>query len=35
MFANLAPRARSNHLWYIKILPNYPRNRKALISFIF
>lgn len=34
-FANLAPRARSNHLWYIKTFPNYPNNRKALIPFIF
>ena len=33
-FANLAPRARSNHLWYIKTFPDYPRNRKALIPFI-
>ncbi|MFW9999130.1 MAG: methyltransferase [Candidatus Hodarchaeota archaeon] len=34
-FANLAPRARSNHLWYIKSFPDYPKNRKALIPFIF
>lgn len=34
-FANLAPRARSNHLWYIKTFPDYPSNRKALIPFIF
>ena len=33
-FANLAPRARSNHLWYIKTFPDYPRKRKALIPFI-
>ncbi|MCK4370777.1 MAG: DUF1295 domain-containing protein [Candidatus Lokiarchaeota archaeon] len=33
-FANLAPRARSNHSWYIKTFPDYPRNRKALIPFI-
>jgi protein-S-isoprenylcysteine O-methyltransferase Ste14 len=34
-FANLAPRARANHLWYIKIFPDYPKNRKALIPYIF
>jgi 3-oxo-5-alpha-steroid 4-dehydrogenase 1 len=34
-FANLAPRARSNHLWYLKTFTNYPKNRKALIPFIF
>jgi 3-oxo-5-alpha-steroid 4-dehydrogenase 1 len=34
-FANLAPRARSNHLWYIKTFPDYPKNRKALIPFVF
>ncbi|MHA2398027.1 MAG: methyltransferase [Promethearchaeota archaeon] len=34
-FANLAPRARSNHLWYKKSFPEYPTKRKALIPFIF
>ncbi|MFX1365494.1 MAG: methyltransferase [Promethearchaeota archaeon] len=34
-FANLAPRARSNHLWYIKTFKDYPSNRKALIPYIF
>ena len=34
-FANLAPRARSNHLWYLKTFPEYPKNRKALIPFIY
>jgi len=34
-FANLAPRARSNHLWYIKTFSDYPNKRKALIPFIF
>jgi 3-oxo-5-alpha-steroid 4-dehydrogenase 1 len=34
-FANLAPRARSNHMWYIKTFSDYPDNRKALIPFIF
>ena len=34
-FANLAPRARSNHIWYNETFDNYPKNRKALIPFIF
>jgi 3-oxo-5-alpha-steroid 4-dehydrogenase 1 len=34
-FANLAPRARSNHRWYLNTFPDYPKNRKALIPFIF
>jgi 3-oxo-5-alpha-steroid 4-dehydrogenase 1 len=29
--ANLAPRARANHLWYRKNFPAYPPERKALI----
>ncbi|MFX1380183.1 MAG: methyltransferase [Promethearchaeota archaeon] len=34
-FANLAPRARTNHLWYIRTFPEYPNNRKALIPYLF
>jgi 3-oxo-5-alpha-steroid 4-dehydrogenase 1 len=34
-FANLAPRARSHHKWYQETFPDYPKNRKALIPFIF
>jgi hypothetical protein len=34
-FANLAPRAHSHHKWYQESFPNYPKNRKALIPFIF
>jgi len=34
-FANLAPRARSNHLWYLNTFPDYPKNRKALIPFLY
>ncbi|MFW9942468.1 MAG: methyltransferase [Candidatus Thorarchaeota archaeon] len=34
-FANLAPRARSNHLWYLNTFSDYPKNRKALIPFLF
>jgi 3-oxo-5-alpha-steroid 4-dehydrogenase 1 len=33
--ANLGPRARSNHKWYIKTFKDYPKNRKALIPFIY
>ncbi len=34
--ANLIPRARSNHRWYKKTFgEEYPKNRKALIPFIF
>lgn len=33
-FANLAPRAISNHKWYLENFPDYPKNRKALIPFI-
>ena len=32
---NLLPRAVSNHRWYRKTFPDYPRGRKALIPFIF
>ncbi|MHA2006603.1 MAG: DUF1295 domain-containing protein [Promethearchaeota archaeon] len=34
-FANLAPRARSNHRWYLETFPDYPKNRKALIPFLY
>ena len=33
-FANLAPRAVSNHKWYMENFPDYPKRRKALIPFI-
>lgn len=33
--ANLGPRARSNHKWYIKTFKYYPKNRNALIPFIY
>lgn len=33
--ANLAPRARSNHLWYRRRFPDYPSERKALIPGVF
>jgi 3-oxo-5-alpha-steroid 4-dehydrogenase 1 len=31
---NLAPRAFSNHKWYVEKFPEYPRERKALIPFV-
>ena len=34
-FANLAPRARSNHLWYNDNFSDYHKKRKALIPFVF
>ncbi len=33
--ANLAPRARSNHQWYLDTFEDYPKDRKALIPFVF
>ncbi len=33
-FANLAPRARSTLRWYRERFPDYPRERKALIPFV-
>jgi len=33
--ANLLPRARSHHLWYRDTFPDYPRERKALIPYIY
>jgi len=34
-FANLVPRALSHHKWYLETFPDYPKNRKALIPFIY
>ena len=33
--ANLLPRAYKNHKWYKKQFENYPKNRKAIIPYIF
>lgn len=33
-FANLAPRAWSNHTWYRRTFPDYPPERRALIPFL-
>jgi 3-oxo-5-alpha-steroid 4-dehydrogenase 1 len=34
-FANLAPRALTNHKWYLEKFKDYPKERKALIPFIY
>lgn len=34
-FFNLGPRARTHHKWYLETFPDYPKNRKALIPFLF
>lgn len=31
---NLAPRARTNHRWYQETFPDYPKQRRALIPFV-
>jgi 3-oxo-5-alpha-steroid 4-dehydrogenase 1 len=33
-FANLVPRALSNHRWYQENFPDYPKERKALVPFV-
>ncbi|MDJ0762651.1 MAG: 3-oxo-5-alpha-steroid 4-dehydrogenase [Myxococcota bacterium] len=33
--ANLVPRAWSNHQWYRKQFPEYPKERRAIIPFLF
>lgn len=33
-FSNLFPRALSHHEWYKQKFENYPKNRKAVIPFI-
>jgi steroid 5-alpha reductase family enzyme len=32
--ANLVPRARANHSWYLSTFPDYPKTRKAIIPFV-
>ncbi len=34
-FANLVPRAKNHHDWYLKKFPDYPKERKAVFPFIF
>lgn len=33
-FANLVPRARTHHRWYVSTFEDYPRNRKAVIPYL-
>jgi len=33
--ANLVPRARTHHRWYKEQFPDYPRDRKALLPFLY
>jgi 3-oxo-5-alpha-steroid 4-dehydrogenase 1 len=33
-FCNLAPRASQHHQWYLKKFENYPKNRRAIIPFL-
>jgi 3-oxo-5-alpha-steroid 4-dehydrogenase 1 len=33
--ANLVPRARSHHRWYLERFPDYPRQRKAVIPWLY
>lgn len=34
-FANLVPRAVRTHQWYKEKFDDYPKNRKALIPFVY
>ncbi|MFT5432426.1 MAG: 3-oxo-5-alpha-steroid 4-dehydrogenase 1 [Myxococcota bacterium] len=33
-FGNLGPRAKTNHQWYLDKFPDYPKERRALIPFV-
>jgi 3-oxo-5-alpha-steroid 4-dehydrogenase 1 len=33
--ANLVPRARTNHRWYLEKFPDYPKERKAIVPYLF
>ena len=33
--ANLVPRARANHLWYRDRFPDYPKERRAIVPFLY
>jgi 3-oxo-5-alpha-steroid 4-dehydrogenase 1 len=34
-YANLVPRAKNHHDWYIKNFKDYPKNRKVIFPFIY
>jgi 3-oxo-5-alpha-steroid 4-dehydrogenase 3 len=34
VFANLALAARRNHAWYLKNMPEYPRDRWAMVPYV-
>jgi len=34
-FANLVPRAKNHHDWYLEKFPDYPKNRKVIFPFLF
>ena len=34
-FANLVPRAKNHHDWYLKHFPDYPKERKIVFPFLF
>jgi len=34
VMANLIPRARSHHKWYLEHFPDYPKDRKAIFPFL-
>ncbi|KAL2621154.1 hypothetical protein R1flu_001359 [Riccia fluitans] len=33
--ANLVPRAKSNHYWYLKKFPDYPKERRILVPYLY
>ena len=34
-FANLVPRAKNHHDWYLRTFPDYPKGRKVVFPFLF
>jgi steroid 5-alpha reductase family enzyme len=34
-FANLVPRAKNHHDWYLQQFPDYPRERKIVFPFLY
>lgn len=33
-YANLVPRARNHHQWYLRTFPDYPRERKVVFPWV-